>query len=74
MDLISIIVPIYNAEKVIKRCIESISRQSYEMLEIILVDDGSTDQSLEICEDMSEKDSRKFSRNVTLTVESLSVT
>lgn len=58
MDLISIIVPIYNAEKVIKRCIESISRQSYEMLEIILVDDGSTDQSLEICEDMSEKDSR----------------
>lgn len=47
MDLISIIVPIYNAEKVIKRCIESISRQSYEMLEIILVDDGSTDQSLE---------------------------
>ena len=57
MDLISIIVPIYNAEKVIKRCVESILRQSYEMLEIILVDDGSTDQSLEICEDMQRQQS-----------------
>ena len=55
MDLISIIEPIYNAEKVIKRCIESISRQSYEMLEIILVDDGSTDESEKICDRYKQK-------------------
>lgn len=58
MDFISIIVPIYNAEKFIKRCVESIIRQSYPLLEIILVDDGSTDYSPMICEEMSEKDTR----------------
>lgn len=49
MDLISIIVPIYNSEKTIKRCIESLLNQTYKNLEIILVNDGSTDKSKEIC-------------------------
>lgn len=49
-DMISVIVPIYNAAKYLPRCIESIVNQSYKNLEIILVNDGSTDQSLEICQ------------------------
>lgn len=56
--LVSVIVPIYNSEKYIQRCIESILNQSYKNLEIILVNDGSTDDSLKICEKYSEKDDR----------------
>lgn len=56
--LISIIVPIYNAEKYIKRCIESILNQTYTNLEIILVNDGSQDKSLEICNSFAIKDTR----------------
>lgn len=48
-DLISIIVPIYNTEKYLERCICSIINQTYKNLEIILINDGSTDNSLEIC-------------------------
>jgi len=48
-ELISIIVPIYNTEKFLKRCIESIISQSYPFLEIILINDGSTDNSEKIC-------------------------
>ena len=44
-DLISIIIPVYNAEKYILECVESIEKQTYQNFEIILVDDGSTDQS-----------------------------
>lgn len=57
-DLISIIVPIYNAEKYLKRCIESIISQTYLNLEIILVDDGSKDNSSKICDDYANKDNR----------------
>lgn len=57
-DLISIIVPVYNVEKYLNRCIESIVSQSYKKLEIILVDDGSTDKSAQICDDWGIKDSR----------------
>lgn len=57
-DLISIIVPIYNEEKYIKRCIESIICQTYKNIEIILVDDGSKDNSLEICKKMAQADNR----------------
>lgn len=49
-ELISIIVPIYNVEKYLDRCINSIINQSYKNIEIILVNDGSTDNSLKICE------------------------
>lgn len=58
MDLISIIVPVYNVETYIERCIESILNQTYSNLQIILVDDGSTDKSGEICDYYSRQDSR----------------
>lgn len=56
--LISVIVPVYNVEKYLKRCICSIIEQSYKNLEIILVNDGSTDGSLLICEKYKESDKR----------------
>lgn len=56
--LISVIVPIYNVESYVERCIESIQNQTYGNLEIILVDDGSTDQSGEICDEYAMNDSR----------------
>ena len=49
-NLISVIVPIYNVEKYLDRCIKSIINQSYTNLEIILVNDGSTDKCGEICD------------------------
>lgn len=55
---ISVIVPIYNSSKELRRCIESIVNQSYFFLEIILIDDGSTDDSLSICESYARADSR----------------
>ncbi len=56
--LISVIVPIYNVEKYLKRCIESIRNQTYVNLEIILVDDGSTDRCAEICDEYANLDNR----------------
>jgi glycosyltransferase involved in cell wall biosynthesis len=57
-NLISVIVPVYNAEKYLVRCINSICNQTYRTLEIILVNDGSSDNSKFICESLSKKDSR----------------
>lgn len=57
-ELISIIVPVYNVEQYLNQCVESIVNQSYEDIEIILVDDGSTDTSGYICETLKAKDSR----------------
>lgn len=56
--LISIIVPVYNAEKNIRTTVDSILNQTYTNIEVILVDDGSTDNSLEICEEQKKRDSR----------------
>ena len=56
--LISIIVPIYNTEKYLRECLNSIVHQSYENLDIILINDGSTDRSKEICEEYVNKDKR----------------
>ncbi len=55
---ISVIVPVYNAEKYVRQCLESIQNQEYRDLEVILVDDGSTDRSKEICDDMAGRDKR----------------
>lgn len=56
--LVSVIVPVYNVEKHLDRCVESLVTQSYPNLEIILVDDGSTDQSSAMCDSWSCKDNR----------------
>lgn len=55
---ISIIVPIYNAEKYLHRCLDSIESQSFKNFEVLLIDDGSTDHSFEICKEYAEKDKR----------------
>lgn len=56
--LISVIVPIYNVEKYLARCVDSIINQTYKNLEIILVDDGSPDRCPQMCDDYAKKDSR----------------
>ena len=55
---ITIIIPVYNVEKYIDRCIESIIRQTYRNLEIIFVDDGSPDHCPQICDEYAKKDNR----------------
>lgn len=56
--LISVIVPVYNVEKYIRKCIDSIIQQTYENLQIILVDDGSSDSSGKICDEYATSDKR----------------
>lgn len=56
--IVSVIVPIYNAEKFIMKCVDSIINQTYKNLEIILVDDGSTDNSPLLCDEYARKDKR----------------
>lgn len=56
--LISVIIPVYNAEKYLPRCLESISMQTYTSFEVIMIDDGSTDNSSSICKSYSDKDDR----------------
>ena len=60
MSTISVIIPVYNVEKYLRRCIESILHQTYEDFELILVDDGSPDRCGEVCDDYSQKDQRVF--------------
>ncbi|MBQ3325773.1 glycosyltransferase [Candidatus Saccharibacteria bacterium] len=57
-DLVSVIVPVYNVEKYIHRCLDSILSQTYKNLEILLIDDGSTDKSGKICDEYAKKDKR----------------
>lgn len=57
-ELVSIIIPIYNVEKYLKDCIDSVINQSYREIEIILVNDGSTDLSYEICLEYKKRDKR----------------
>lgn len=56
--VVSIITPVYNVEKYLNRCIESIVHQSFKNFELILIDDGSTDGSSSICDDWAKKDKR----------------
>ncbi len=58
MDKISIIVPVWNAENFLNKCVNSIRNQTYKNLEIILVDDGSSDSSYELCLKYAEQDER----------------
>ena len=58
MELISVIVPIYNSERYLKQCLDSIVLQEYSDLEIILINDGSTDNSGDICEQYAKLDQR----------------
>lgn len=57
-DLISIVIPIYNSEKTLCRCLDSLISQIYTKIEIVLVDNGSKDKSLAICRDYAKKDNR----------------
>ncbi len=58
MSKISIIIPVYNSEKVIARCLESVLNQDYKNIEIIIINDGSKDRSQEIIEQYSKIDGR----------------
>lgn len=58
MKLVSVIVPIYKVEKYLIRCVESIQKQTYRNLEIILVDDGSPDSCGKMCDELAKKDKR----------------
>ena len=57
-DLISLIIPVYNTEQFLRRCLDSVINQTYKNLEIILIDDGSTDNSGKICDEYVLKDNR----------------
>lgn len=58
MDLVSVIVPVYNGETEMNRCIDSILNQTYKEIELILIDDGSVDSSLSICRNAAKNDQR----------------
>ncbi len=57
-ELISVIVPVYNRESVLNKCIDSVLNQTYKNIQLILIDDGSTDNSQSVCQDYADKDSR----------------
>lgn len=58
MDKISVIIPVYNVQKFLEKCLKSVVEQQFNNLEIIIIDDGSTDNSLEICKRFKQKDNR----------------
>ena len=58
--MISVIIPVYNVENFLDKCIKSVLDQSYKNLEIILVDDGSTDKSGKICDEYKMTDKNVF--------------
>lgn len=58
MPMVSVVVPVYNTEKFLSKCIESILKQTYKKIELVLVDDYSTDSSGEICKQYANLDKR----------------
>ena len=57
-ELISVIVPVYNVEQYLEKCVQSIQTQTYSNLEILLVDDGATDSSGRLCDELASQDER----------------
>ena len=57
-DIVSVVIPVYNADKTLKRCLESVLNQTYKDLEVVVIDDGSKDMSGHICDEYAKKDSR----------------
>lgn len=58
MSKISVVIPVYNSEKYLRDCLESVKKQTFEDFEVLLINDGSTDSSGKICDDYAKKDSR----------------
>lgn len=59
-ELITVIIPVYNTKQYLRECVESVCKQTYQNLEIILVDDGSNDGSGELCDELAKEDNRIF--------------
>lgn len=57
-DLITIVVPVYNVERYVEKCLDSIIKQTYQNIEVLVINDGSTDNSLEIIKEFSKRDNR----------------
>ena len=55
MPDITVIIPVYNVEKYLKKCVDSVEKQTYKNFEVILVDDGSTDSSGELCDVLAKE-------------------
>ena len=58
MPKVSVIIPVYNVEKYLRECLDSVVNQTLKDIQIILIDDGSTDSSLGICKEYAQKDNR----------------
>ena len=58
MPLVTLIIPVYNAERYLRRCLDSVAAQTFTDMEVLLMNDGSTDGSLAICKEYEEKDLR----------------
>ena len=57
-ETVSIIIPVYNSEPYLSRCLDSVLAQTYPKIEVLLIDDGSTDNSYAICQQYAQRDSR----------------
>ncbi|HEO6958832.1 TPA: glycosyltransferase family 2 protein, partial [Streptococcus agalactiae] len=57
-EKVTVIIPIYNSEAYLKECVQSVLQQTHPLIEVILIDDGSTDNSGEICDNLSQEDNR----------------
>ena len=58
MPLVTLIIPVYNAERYLRRCLDSVAAQTFTDMEVLLMNDGSTDGSLAICKEYEERDLR----------------